>query len=209
MANLTVYFKNNIVCSYSLAFEVGKVHIGRDKTNDIVIDSPESAPVHAVVMVRANNAMVRQLNENVPLVVNGKNTKEVSLNDGDTMTIGQHIIVYSSHQAEQSKSTKNIDIPPANRKITENYISHAANYQIISGAHIGKIFHLKPPMTMIGEPGTGIVVISKRKDGYFASILENIGIITLNNEPLADSMVKLTHHDVLVVGNTTIQFFLR
>jgi hypothetical protein len=64
-------------------------------------------------------------------------------------------------------------------------------------------------MTMIGEPGTGIVVISKRKDGYFASILENIGVITLNNQPLADSMVKLAHHDVLVVSNTTIQFFLR
>jgi hypothetical protein len=208
MANLTVYFKNSIVCSYSLASEVGKVHIGRDKTNDIVIDSPESSPVHAVVMVRGNNAMIRQLNENVPLVVNGKNTKEASLNDGDTITIGQHIIIYSNQQAEQSKSTKNIDIP-ANRKTTENYISHAANYQIISGTHIGKIFHLKPPMTMIGEPGTGIVVISKRKDGYFASILENIGVITLNNQPLADSMVKLAHHDVLVVSNTTIQFFLR
>jgi predicted component of type VI protein secretion system len=206
MANLTVYFKNNIVCSYSLPFELGKVRIGRDKTNDVVIDSPEFAPVHALIMVRSNNALVRQLNEDFPLVVNGKNTKEANLNDGDTLTVGRHIIVYST--SELTKSAKNTDIP-TNQQTTENYISHAANYQIISGTHIGKIFHLKPPMTMIGEPGTGIVVISKRKDGYFVSVLENIGVITLNKQPLADSMVKLNHHDVLVVGNMTIEFYLR
>ena len=64
-------------------------------------------------------------------------------------------------------------------------------------------------MTMIGEPGSGIVVISKRKDGHFASVLEHTGVITLNNEPLANNMVKLNHHDVLVVGGMTVQFFLR
>jgi hypothetical protein len=208
MAKLTVYFKNNVVSSYPLSFEVGKVNIGRDDSNDLVIDNSAFASAHAVVMVRGNTVIIRQLNADFPLFLNGKSTQEAKLNEGDTITAGQHKIVYTANDnAEQS--AKNAVILPTNRQTKENYLAHVANYQVISGANIGKIFHLKIPMTMIGEPGSGIVVISKRKDGFFASVLEHTGVITLNNDPLGDNMVKLDHHDVLVVGNTTIQFFLR
>jgi phosphohistidine swiveling domain-containing protein len=207
MTKLTVYLKNNVVSSYSFSFEVGKLHIGRDDTNDVVIDSPMLAPVHAVIMVRGGNAAIKQLNTNFPLIINGKDTKESILNDGDAITIGQHIVVYSVEQTEQSKETINI-VEPTNPKVKEGYIPHVANYQIISGTGIGKIFHIKNSMTRIGEPGSGIVVVSKRKDGYFVSVLENTGIITLNKNPLAQHMVKLDHRDILVLDNTTIQFYL-
>ena len=204
MAKLTVYFKNNVVRSYPLSFEVGKVNIGRDDSNDLVIDNPDFAAAHAVVMVRGNAAMVRQLNSDFPLVLNGKNTQEATLKEGDAITIGKHKIVYTDDDNVEQAA-----ILAADRKTKENYLAHVANYQIISGVNIGKIFHLKISMTMIGEPCSGIVVISKRKDGYFASVLEHPGVITLNNEPLANNMLKLNHHDVLVVGGMTVQFFLR
>ncbi|MEI6705771.1 MAG: FHA domain-containing protein [Methylococcales bacterium] len=204
MAKLTVYFKNNVVLSYPLSFEVGKVNIGRDDSNDLVIDNPDFAAAHAVVMMRGNAAMIRQLNSDFPLVLNGKNIQEATLKEGDAITIGQHKIVYTDDDNVEQAA-----ILTADRKTKENYLAHVANYQIISGVNIGKIFHLKISMTMIGEPGSGIVVISKRKDGHFASVLEHTGVITLNNEPLANNMVKLNHHDVLVVGGMTVQFFLR
>jgi pSer/pThr/pTyr-binding forkhead associated (FHA) protein len=210
MAKLTVYFKNKVVCSYSISFEVGKVHIGRDENNDLVIDSPEFAAIHAVVMVRSNSTKIRQLNAGFPLIINGKNIKEAILNDGDTITVGQHIIFYSANQTtSNAEKTINSPVLPADRKTKESYLPHVANYQVISGTNIGKIFHLKIPMTMIGEPSNGIVVISKRKDGFYASILENTDIITINDQPLADQMVKLDHNDVLAVGDTTVQFYLR
>lgn len=193
MAKLTVYLKNNVVRSYPL--EAEKVRVGRDETNDLVVDSPAFAPVHAVIVSRGKNCMIKQLNDDFPLVINGKTIKESRLHEGDTITAGQHSIVYSTDQA--------------GRKIKSDYLPHTANFQIISGANMGKIFPLNIPMTLLGEPGSGIVVISKRKDGYFASILENIGIITLNDQPLDDKMIKLNCHDVLVIGNTTVQFYLK
>lgn len=208
MAKLTVYFKNNVVRSYLLETEI--VHIGRDETNDLVIDSPAFAPAHAVIVMQGNGCIIKQLNNDFPLMINGKNAKEDKLHDGDTITVGQHIMVYSANQAgENAKSDKETAITPANRKTKGIYIPHTANFQIISGPNIGKIFHLNTPMTLLGDHGTGMVVISKRKGGYFASVLENIGIITLNKQTLAETSVKLNHQDVLIVGNITVQFYLQ
>jgi hypothetical protein len=202
MAKLTVYFKNNVIRSYS--FEAERVRVGRDETNDLVIDSPEFAPVHAVIVTRGDRCMIRQLNEDFPLVLNGKNTKEDKLQHGDRITAGHYDVVYSTNEANN-----NTEQAQLSHKTKPNYIAHTANYQVISGIGLGKIFHLNTPMTMIGEQGSGIVVISKRKDGYFASVLENVGTITLNNQSLDDKIIKLNHHDVLVVNNTTIQFYLQ
>jgi predicted component of type VI protein secretion system len=207
MAKLTVYFKNNVVRSYS--FETERVHIGRDDTNDLVIDNPAFAPAHAVIVMQGNSYIIKQLNDDFPLMLNGKSTKESKLHDGDTIIAGQYVVVFSTDQTMNNTEqlAKKTTTSP-NRKTKGDYIAHTANFQIVSGANIGKIFHLNTPMTLLGERGSGMVVISKRKEGYFVSILENIGTITLNKQPLNDNIIKLNHHDVLVVGNSTVQFYL-
>lgn len=63
-------------------------------------------------------------------------------------------------------------------------------------------------MTQLGHSGNGVIAISRRKDGYFVSVLENSSIITVNNEPLNDKLLKLNTNDVLVVDTTYLQFFL-
>jgi len=63
-------------------------------------------------------------------------------------------------------------------------------------------------MTLLGEQGSGIVIISKRKNGYFVSILEEAELITLNDQPLGDKTVKLNHDDVLAIGDTVVHFYL-
>jgi phosphohistidine swiveling domain-containing protein len=205
MAKLTVYFKNNVVHSYP--FEAEKVvHIGRDETNDLVIDSNAFAPAHAAVVIRGDTCVIKQLNDDFPLIINGKQTKMATLHQGDTITVGQHDIVYSTNKINSTDTGQ-----ATSRKIIRNsYIPHVANYQVISGANIGKIFHLKNPMMMLGDPGRGIVVITKRKDGYFVSVLEKTGNITINKEPLGDKTVMLNHNDVLAIGNSmTVQFYLQ
>ena len=206
MAKLTVYFKNNVVHSYQL--EADRVtHVGRDETNDLIIDSSAFAPAHAAVIIRGDMCVIKQLNDDFPLIINGKKTKMANLHQGDTITVGQHDIVYGGHETNSADAKQ----APANRKIIRNsYIPHVANYQVISGSNIGKIFQLKIPMMMLGEPGSGIVVVSKRKDGFFASVLEKTNNITLNNEPLGNKTVMLNHNDVLTIGNSmTVQFYLQ
>lgn len=206
MAKLTVYFKNSVVCSH--LFETETVHIGRDETNDLIIDSPEFATAHAVIVTRNDSCIIKQLNDSFPLIINGKNIEEGGLRQGDTITVGQHDIVYNINNAEQPAKSSKKTVVPASRKVKSDYISHVANYQVISGVGMGKIFHLDSQMTLLGEQGSGIVIISKRKNGYFASILEDAELITLNDQPLGDKTVKLNHDDVLAIGDTVVHFYL-
>jgi pSer/pThr/pTyr-binding forkhead associated (FHA) protein len=194
MATLTVYFKSAVIRIYQLQDDK-IIHIGHDETNDLAIDSPDFAPAHAVVVTRGEECVIKQLNNDFPLLINGKIKKVANLHQGDTVTIGQHELVYSTDNEDNKTSTS-----PS---------LYNANYQIISGAQIGKIFPLKPPMTLIGEQGHGMVIVSKRKDGYFASILEKADIITLNTQALDGSTLKLNHKDVLVIGQIAVQFYLQ
>jgi hypothetical protein len=209
MPKLTVFFKDKVI--HSGLFENGIVHIGRDETNDLIIDSMAIAPAHAVIIIRDDACTVKQLNDEFPLIINGKKTKACNLNDNDTISIGKHDIVFNTVKFIAPEASNNLideDVKLLNQEIDNDLQIPAANLQIMNGSNIGKVLQLKKSMTRLGHDGNGVIAILKRKEGYFVSVLENAGTITINNEPLNDKPLKLNMNDVLVVNNTSLQFFL-
>ncbi|MDO9423366.1 MAG: FHA domain-containing protein [Methylobacter sp.] len=211
MAKLTVFFKDKAI--HSGLFENGVVHIGRDETNDLTIASLAIAPAHAVIIIRDDACAIKQLNDRFPLIINGEAIKACNLNNNDMISMGKHAILFNT--------TESIEFPAAfdnslidnvkslNREIDRGLHSPAANLQVMNGNNIGKILPLKNAMTRLGHnDGSGVIAISKRKEGYFVSVLENSGTITVNNEPLNDRLLKLNTNDVLVINDTSLQFFL-
>lgn len=77
MAKFTVFFKDKPI--HSAIFESGVVHIGRDETNDVAVDSLAIAPAHAAVIIRDTNSIIKQLNTEFPLIINGEQLKECAL----------------------------------------------------------------------------------------------------------------------------------
>ncbi|MGZ8193263.1 MAG: FHA domain-containing protein [Methylobacter sp.] len=209
MAKLTVFFRGKAI--HSALFENGIVHIGRDETNDLIIDSLAVAPAHAAIIIRNDGCTARQLNDDFPLVINGIKTKESSLTNNDKISLGKHDIIYhlteSVAQPQQISSPLYKDPLLSNQELSGNANIPGANLQIIDGDNIGKLLPLKKAMTRLGHTGSGVIAITKRKSGYFVYVLENIGTITLNNKPLDDNMVQLNNNDVLVINNTSLQFF--
>lgn len=206
MAKLTVFFKDRVI--HSDQFENGIVRIGRDETNDIIIDSLAIAPAHAVVIISEDNHIVKQMNYDFPLILNGVRIKEAPLKDNDTISLGKHDILFST--AEMVPTSPQID---ELERLTLNLKSDeiplpAANLQILNGEDIGKIISIRKKIMQIGRSGSGIIAITKRKDGYFVSILENSGVITLNDVPINDSSLKLNDNDILVINKRRLQFFL-
>jgi len=63
-------------------------------------------------------------------------------------------------------------------------------------------------MTRLGHEGAGVIVIARRKDGYFLSALQGHEGLAINDEPLGDRTVQLQRNDVIVVDSTSMQFFL-
>lgn len=208
MARLTVFFKDKAI--HSALFENGIVHIGRDETNDLAIDSLAVAPAHAALVIRDTDCIIKQLNDDFPLIVNHEKVKECHLNNNDTISIGKHDIIYNTTEStEQLRHSDSSAGNSLNREEDSAYAPiPAANLQIMDGQNIGKLLPLKKTMTRLGQSGSGMIVIAKRKDGYFISALENNGLITVNNKPLDDNSLKLNNNDVIVIDNTALQFFL-
>ena len=209
MAKLTVFFKYKAIDSF--LFEKGIVHIGRDDTNDLRIDSLAVAPVHAAIAVRDDTTTIKQLNDSFPLIVNGQKVKEHDLSNNDMITIGKHDLVYSITESVvevQPQESVYFDGGQSFNLNLEDEHLPAASLQVLNGQNIGKVLSLKKAMTRLGNSGSGVIIISKRKDGYFASALENSDKITINNMPIENSYRKLNNNDVVVINDISLQFFL-
>ena len=63
-------------------------------------------------------------------------------------------------------------------------------------------------MTRLGHGDGGVVVISRRKDGYYVSALQGHEGLSVNKQPLGDRTVRLQQNDIIVVDKTPMQFFL-
>ena len=209
MATLTLTFKDNVIRVYRL--ETGQsLHIGRDASNDICIDSLAVSPTHAVVLCNdEEETVIKQFDDKSPLTVNDQPGHEHPLNEGDRIGIGKHVLQYSTavtapepSQDSQLRSAwlnQDIELPA---KMPE------ANLQILNGKHIGRLIPLKRALTRLGKTGCGIVVIAKRKEGYFLSSLEGEQAIRLNDQSLGRQTIKLAHGDTLTIDETAMQFFV-
>jgi hypothetical protein len=69
MAKFSVFFNDNPI--HSATFESGVVHIRRDESNDLYINSLAFVPAHAAVILRGTENIIKQLNADFPLIING------------------------------------------------------------------------------------------------------------------------------------------
>lgn len=209
MAKFTVFFKDRPI--HSALFEPGVIHIGRDETNDLSVNSLAIAPAHAVVIIRESESIIKQLNSDFPLIVNGVQLKECQLKTGDIIVIGKHHIVYSSMAATSAYDSTSEE--PESEKLNAELSSEddlvEANLQVMGGKYIGRLIPLKKTMNRLGRNGSGMVIITKRKEGYFVSMLEVDDQIKINNAPLGNQSILLKNNDVLLVDKIPMQFFTR
>lgn len=210
MAKFTVLFKDKPI--QSTIFDTSVIRIGSDDTNDLVIDSLAVAPAHAVVSFNDGQAVIKQLNDNFPLIVNNEANKECALYNDDKIFIGKHSVVYNTIETvitpPQPETLASKDLKSLNEEIETDLNVSEAYLQVMEGKHIGRVIPLKNGMTRIGHNGSGVVAIAKRKDGYYISSLENNDLLIVNNNPLRDQTIKLTDNDQVLIDNTPMQFFL-
>lgn len=208
MAKFTVYFKDKVLQTH--VFEMGLIYLGRDETNDLVIDSLAVAPMHAVVIVKESSCFIKQINENYPLLINNKLNKQADLQDNDVITIGKHLIVYNKAK-ELIKPQNFSKYHEVHEFVEKSFVvkkESVANLQILEGEPQGQVLTLKKSMTRIGQHGKPFFAIARRKEGYYiTSLQENVGLI-INDQALSDKILKLKHADIIHMGNMRIQFFL-
>jgi hypothetical protein len=203
MPKFTLFFKDKPLQTYT--FGMGVIYIGRDDTNNIVIDSLAVAPIHAVVNLRASDCLIKQVSSDFPLIINDQLCLEYHLNDNDRISIGKHTLLFGNVILQQSVA-ENVNNMTALLSTQEEF--KEANLQVMDCKYIGRIIPIKKAVTRMGKSGEGVVVITKRKEGYFISALESHISLTVNKHTLNDQIIQLAHEDLIRIDNVSMQFFL-
>ncbi len=199
MAKFTIFYKNKAIKYH--VFNAGVIYIGREKSNDLIINDDDIASIHAVITIEDNIYTIEQINNKYPLIINTEQTAETELQHNDEITVGQHKIAFI---------VGDFMLPPSFNQ-PSNQINHSlsnASLQVLTGKQIGQVLSLKKPITRLGKSDTGIIMISKQKKGYFISSLKGDTQTTINQEPLADKTISLNDNDMVIIDNVSMQFFL-
>jgi nitrogen fixation protein len=205
VAKFTVYFNKKVINSQIV--ESTFIHIGRDKSNDLIIDNLAVAPIHGVITVQGNEGSIKQVDTEYPIYVNDKKIEQsVVFQYNDKITIGKYVVVMNQTEFVTPLPTND---SPQDTTIEAEKSLLKASLQILSGQRIGCLMPLKKAMTRLDNGESGAVSISRRKEGFFIYSLENDGTeARVNQEALADKTILLKDNDKLTINNISMQFFL-
>jgi len=206
MVKFTISLNNKSIKSH--IFDKNVINIGRNTNNDLSIDNPAVAPVHAAVTLNGYAYIITQSDKDYPLIINNEETKEARLINNDKIVIDNYTITFNSARIIFSSHIDNVienSSPPLKEKIK----IPNANVQILSGEYIGRVISLKNNKVTFGKnsSGSGLAIISKLSEGYSISAIEADTDITVNFEPLEKNSVLLNNNDMLVIDNISMQFF--
>ena len=235
MPNITLKFKDNVIGRYPIG-KGNSVSIGRRRDNDIVIDNLAVSGHHAKIDAVGEAYVLVDLQSKNGSFVNEQLVSSHWLKDGDVISIGKHLLVFSADDAAQEGENPKAEIDKTMVMDTSNYRSMVqksapvvpkpllrpgdmcAQLTYLAGGE-GKL-DLSGNLIKIGkDPTSEIVVkgwlvgwtaatISRRPDGYYLSHAGGWSKPKVNDQRIQKS-VLLQDLDVIDVGSVKLQFFAR
>jgi hypothetical protein len=201
-----------LICTVE-GVEVKHVYLHKDRTvlgrkpgNDIVLDTLVVSGEHcAFDLVGVADVFLEDLGSTNGTYVNDHMVKtRTRLHDGDVIAIGPFRIKYLQASEEPSTfgETHAMTLEP------HTPLLHAC-FKVISGSSAGLEVPVVKAVTTFGKPGVSVVSVAHRRNGYFVAHLAGASVPLLNGQAMGAEPVLLSHHDVLELDGTRMQFQLR
>lgn len=105
MSELTLKFKENIISQISLK-DKKTFHIGRRKTNDLVIENLAVSGSHARIEKMDSGYVLSDLQSKNGTYVNRKPITTCVLKNGDVIQVGMHTLVFSDKKGAKAEKKK-------------------------------------------------------------------------------------------------------
>jgi pSer/pThr/pTyr-binding forkhead associated (FHA) protein len=234
MPNITLKFKDNVLSRHFIG-RGQSLTIGRRKDNDIVIENLAVSGHHAKIDSVGEGFVLVDLQSKNGSFVNEHLVSSHWLKDGDLVSIGKHLLVFSTADGASAAAAP-AEIDKTMVMDTSNYRSmvqksaaalpkpllrqeDASGYlAYLSGGH-GKL-DLSNKLIKIGkDPTSEIVVkglfvggtaatISRRPDGYYLSCAGGFSKPRVNDQTVKKS-IMLQDLDVIAIGSVKLQFFIK
>lgn len=232
MAKLKLMFKGEVLDVYSLDRE--QLTVGRRPDNDVQIDNLAVSGRHARILTIVNDSFIQDLDSTNGTYVNGDRVTKQALHDGDVITIGKHQLTYDAEQqaepddfertmvigtSSKAARTRSDDSHPENSQppgVSEDILQESkqaheqapapAKLRVLSGRNRGKEMSLTKKLTTLGKPGTQVVAITRRPDGYYIVHIEGDSATPpkLNGKAIGHNATPMAFDDVIEVAGVTM-----
>jgi pSer/pThr/pTyr-binding forkhead associated (FHA) protein len=210
--------------------------IGRQNTNDIVIDNLAVSFLHSKVESIGNEFLLIDLNSENGSFVNDKRINAHWLKDGDVITIGKHSLLFSNPKTKNlpgkmSSSiieTVQMDTAKFRELLRKNQIDTPPEFKSKSASSAAltflsesrKNFPLSEKPVRIGKAVTSDIVvqgifvgktaaiINWMSDGWHISHVGGLARVKVNRSNVKTA-IKLNRLDIITIGSTKMQFLLQ
>lgn len=202
MAKISVTFKGLPLHSVELAGE--QVHIGRDPSNDVHIDSLAVGEFHAVMTRTSEGYRIRPLQDRYPVAVNQTPVSDALLRNGDEIQVGKHTLVFLDDQPRRrSAPAAEQERQPAPLSPQRN-----ASLQVLTGKWSGVVIPLKTAVTRIGREKTGTVEIARDERGCSIAVASGDLLVTVNGKVVSKGEnARLADRDLIKINTSLFQYF--
>lgn len=211
--------------------------IGRRPTVDIVLSDPAVSGRHTLLINILDDSFLENLSGTNGTFINGIRTDKTVLQEGDVITIGKSKLVYRTgndgHGVDeedfektmilrpgkiaravatesQAKAMQDAEDTAAMKAIDPEPKSDVALLKVRSGPAAGKQVKVNRAMVTLGRPGVQVVVVSRRKRGYFISYITGASGSgkppTLNGQPVKSQATPLNNGDMIKLAGVEIEF---
>lgn len=205
----------------------GRITIGRAKGHRIAIDDPAVAESHCSISAVGHDYILEDL-RGLTLDVNGAPVRRRILQHNDVVQLGTFNLRYvDSKQSSEIDLERTMLIPgvklfpdkrPDDSEMTRNMhvpssrVSSAkfplGRVKFLSGTFAGKIRVLDRVVFTFGEPGRGVVVLTRRPKGYYATHVEGDALPRVNGESVGKEPRLLRSGDKVEIAGTAVEFAL-
>ena len=213
--------------------------IGRRPGVDIMLSDPAVSGRHVLVISILDDSFLENLSVTNGTFINGKRTDKSVLQDGDVITVGNSKLVYQAEHDSpgvdeddfektmilkpgeiardvatetQAKAMRDAEDTAAIKAIEPEPESAVAILKVRSGPAAGKEVKVDRAMVTLGRPGVQVVVVSRRKKGYFISYISGASgggkAPSVNGKELKTQSTPLNGGDVITLAGVEIEFVL-
>jgi pSer/pThr/pTyr-binding forkhead associated (FHA) protein len=214
---------------YQCFIEKERIGVGRDAHNHVVVDDPSVGAEHAAIVPVGNDHVLEDLRTSGGTLVNGTRVDRHILQHGDVIELGSFFLRYLNPRLSSTidlertmliAGLKGAGNAAARESLSRDATRIAAArsgrvrfpHGVIKdakGGHAGTVVELDRVVTLLGNRGDGLAVLTRRPQGYFITHVTGRRHPRVNGHFVGKEARQLQSGDVIEVADEKVEFILR
>jgi len=212
---------------YQCFLDKDRISVGREAHNHIVVDDPAVAGEHAQIIPVGNDHILEDLRTATGTIVNGNRVDRHILQHGDVIELGGFYLRYLNprvsgtvdlertmliaglHSAAGDAGNKS-GPPTAEARVRSARAGKVrfpmGRVKVLGRDRSSTVVELDRVVTMFGEHGDGLAVLTRRPQGYFVTHVEGRRYPRVNGKSVGKEPRLLRSGDIIEVADEKLEF---